>query len=47
MTCLLDTNFTVYVGGLYEVDKNSGGTVTKTTVYYPAGGAMPVNGTLY
>ncbi|MEW6085938.1 MAG: RHS repeat-associated core domain-containing protein [Chloroflexota bacterium] len=29
------------------MDKNSGGTVTKTTVYYPVGGAMRVNGTLY
>ena len=38
---------TIYVGGLYEVDKTSGGSVTKTTVYYPAGGAMRVNGTLY
>jgi len=35
------------VGGLYEVNKNSGGTVTGTTTYYPAGGAMRVNGTLY
>ena len=35
------------VGGLYEVDKNSGGAVTKTTVYYPAAGALRVNGTLY
>ncbi|MEW6085135.1 MAG: RHS repeat-associated core domain-containing protein [Chloroflexota bacterium] len=42
-----DGSKTIYVGGLYEVDKNAGGTVTKTTVYYPAGGAMRVNGTLY
>ena len=42
-----DGSKTIYVGGLYEVDKNSGGTVTKTTVYYPAAGAMRVNGTLY
>ena len=42
-----DGSRTIYVGGIYEVDKNSGGTVTKTTVYYPAGGAMRVNGTLY
>ena len=38
---------TIYVGGLYEVNKNAGGTVTGTTTYYPAGGAMRVNGTLY
>ena len=42
-----DGSKTIFVGGLYEVDKNSGGTVTKTTVYYPAAGAMRVNGTLY
>jgi RHS repeat-associated protein len=42
-----DGSKTIYVGGLYEVDKNSGGTVTKTTVYYPLAGAMRVNGTLY
>jgi len=35
------------VGGLYEVNKNAAGTVTGTTTYYPAGGAMRVNGTLY
>ena len=29
------------------MDKNSGGAVTKTTVYYPAAGAMRINGTLY
>jgi len=41
-----DGSKTLYVGGIYEVDKTSGGTVTKTTVYYP-GGAMRINGTLY
>lgn len=41
-----DGSRTIYVGGIYEVDKNSGGTVTKTTTYYPVGGAMRVNGTL-
>ena len=35
------------MGGIYEVDKNSGGTVTKTTIYDPAAGAMRVDGTLY
>ena len=34
------------MGGIYEVDKTAGGTVTKTTIYYP-GGAMRINGTLY
>src|SRR5574341_2460450 len=34
---------TVYIGGIYEVDKNSGGTVTRTVTYYPAGGAMRIN----
>ncbi len=35
------------VGKHYEVNKNSGGTVTGTKTYYPAGGAMRVNSTLY
>jgi RHS repeat-associated protein len=35
------------VGGLYEVDKTSGGTVTRTVTYYPAAGAMRINSTLY
>ena len=34
---------TIYVGGVYEVDKTSSGTVTRTVTYYPAGGAMRVN----
>ena len=42
-----DNSKTLYVGGLYEVNKNAGGTVTGTTTYYPASGAMRVNGTLY
>jgi RHS repeat-associated protein len=42
-----DGSRTIYVGGLYEVNKNAAGTVTGTTTYYPAGGAMRVNGTLY
>lgn len=42
-----DNSRTIYVGGLYEADKNAGGAVTKTTVYYPLAGAMRVNGTLY
>ena len=44
---------TLYVGGIYEVDKNSSGTETGTKTYYPAGGAMritvvaPASNTLY
>ena len=42
-----DNSKTIYVGGVYEVDKDSGGSVTGTTTYYPAAGAMRVDGTLY
>jgi hypothetical protein len=35
------------VGGIYEVDKISGGSTTRTVTYYPAAGAMPINSTLY
>jgi YD repeat-containing protein len=42
-----DGSKTLYVGGIYEVDKNSGGTVTGTKTYYPAGGAMRMGSTLY
>jgi len=38
---------TLYVARIYEVDKNSGGTVTDTKTYYPAGGAMRIGSTLY
>jgi len=31
------------VGGLYEVDKTSSGTVTRMVTYYPAGGVMRIN----
>ena len=31
-----DNSKTLYVGGIYEVDKNSGGTVVNTKTYYPA-----------
>ena len=30
-----DNSRTIYVGGLYEFNKNGGGTVTGTTTYYP------------
>jgi RHS repeat-associated protein len=42
-----DGSKTIYVGGIYEVDKNSGGSVTGTKTYYPAAGAMRVGSTLY
>jgi YD repeat-containing protein len=34
-----DGTSTVYIGGVYEVDLNTGGAATKKTSYYPAGGA--------
>jgi YD repeat-containing protein len=42
-----DGNKTIYVGGIYEVDKASGGSVTRTVTYYPAAGAMRIDSTLY
>jgi RHS repeat-associated protein len=42
-----DGSKTLYVGGIYEVDKTSGGTVTQTKTYYPAAGAMRIGSTLY
>jgi len=36
-----DGRKTLYVGGIYEVDKSSGGTVTGTKTYYPAAGRIP------
>jgi RHS repeat-associated protein len=38
-----DGSKTIYVGGIYEVDKTSGGSVTRTVTYYPAAGAMRIN----
>ena len=38
---------TIYIGGVYEVDKSSGGSVTRTVTYYPTAGAMRINSTLY
>ena len=35
------------MGGIYEVDKTSGGSVTRTVTYYPVAGAMRINSTLY
>ena len=37
-----DRSKTLYVGGIYEVDKNSSGIETGTKTYYPAGGAMRI-----
>jgi hypothetical protein len=34
---------TLYAGGIFEVDKTSGGTVTRTVSYYPLGRAMRIN----
>jgi RHS repeat-associated protein/uncharacterized repeat protein (TIGR01451 family) len=42
-----DGSKTLYVGGIYEVNKNSAGTVTGTVTYYPAAGAMRIGSTLY
>jgi YD repeat-containing protein len=48
-----DGSKTIYVGGIYsipigdEVDKTSGGAVTRTVTYYPVSGAMRINSTLY
>jgi RHS repeat-associated protein len=42
-----DGSKTIYVGGIYEVDKTSGGSVTRTVTYYPVTGAMRINSTLY
>jgi RHS repeat-associated protein len=38
---------TIYLGGIYEVDKTSGGSVTRTVTYYPVAGAMRIGGVLY
>ncbi len=35
------------MGGIYEVDKASGGSVIRTVTYYPVAGAMRINSTLY
>jgi RHS repeat-associated protein len=42
-----DNSKTIYVGGIYEVDKTAGGSVTRTVTYYPVAGAMRINSTLY
>jgi RHS repeat-associated protein/uncharacterized repeat protein (TIGR01451 family) len=43
-----DGSKTIYAaGGVYEVDKSSGGSVTRTITYYPVAGAMRINSTMY
>ncbi len=42
-----DGSWTIYVGKVYEVDKTSGGAVTRTLSYYGVAGAMRISGTLY
>jgi len=42
-----DNSKTIYVLGIYEVDKTGSGTVTQTRTYYPAAGAMRIGSTLY
>jgi RHS repeat-associated protein len=42
-----DGSRTIYIGNVYEVDKTSGGAVSRTVTYYPAGGAMRINSTVY
>ncbi|MCI0561194.1 MAG: hypothetical protein MN733_22130, partial [Nitrososphaera sp.] len=42
-----DGSKTLYIGGIYEVDKASGGSVTRTVTYYPAASAIRINSTLY
>ncbi len=37
----------IYVGGIYEENKDSGGIVQQTRTYYPAAGAMRINNDLY
>ncbi len=42
-----DNTSTIYIGSGYEVHRNSWGGPAGTTTYYPAAGAMRVNGSLY
>jgi YD repeat-containing protein len=39
-----DGSSTTYIGAVYEEDKDTEGTVTGITTYYPAAGAMRVDG---
>lgn len=42
-----DGSKTIYIGSVYEVDKTSGGSVTRTITYYPVAGAMRIDSTRY
>jgi RHS repeat-associated protein len=42
-----DASRTLYVGGIYEVDKDPSGVVINKKTYYPGACALNVNGTLY
>jgi RHS repeat-associated protein len=42
-----DGSKTIYVGGVYEEDKTSGGSVTRRVTYYPAAGAMRIDSNVY
>ena len=42
-----DGSKTLYIGGIYEVGKASGGSVTRTVTYYPVAGAMRIDNMLY
>ncbi|MEW6402320.1 MAG: RHS repeat-associated core domain-containing protein [Chloroflexota bacterium] len=42
-----DGSKTIYVGGVYEVDKSAAGVVTRTITYYPIAGAMRIDSTVY
>jgi RHS repeat-associated protein len=42
-----DGSKTLYIAGIYEVNKNSGGSVIGTVTYYPEAGAMRVDSTPY
>ena len=42
-----NNSYTIYIGGVYEVNKDSGSNMTGSTTYYPAEDAMRVNGRLY
>jgi RHS repeat-associated protein len=41
-----DDSYVLYIGSVMEVEKDSNHSVQHTTVYYPAGGAVRVDGTL-
>ncbi len=42
-----DNTYVLYVKGIYESYRNANGTTSSTKTFYPAGGAMRVDGTRY